>query len=148
VIGEGMLYVAGQDQYLWGYDLASGRTQWSVFTSAPLTDSPTLIGERIYQQIPGAGLSCFNAIPIDQPGGEKFWESDKVTGNVLLERRGDLFVWDADARKLQIVEANRGGIKDTLDLSQVDFLMLGGEGGNEIFTASRDGRVERLSPRS
>jgi outer membrane protein assembly factor BamB len=72
VIGEGMLYVAGQDQYLWGYDLA----------------------------------------------------------------------------KLQIVEANRGGIKDTLDLSQVDFLMLGGEGGNEIFAASRDGRVERLSPRS
>jgi outer membrane protein assembly factor BamB len=148
VIGEGMLYVAGQDQYLWGYDLASGRTQWSVFTSAPLTDSPTLIGERVYQQIPGAGLWCFNANPIDQPGGEKFWQSDKVTGNVLLERRGDLFVWDADAKKLQIIEANRGGIKDTLDLSQVDFLMLGGEGGNDIFVASRDGRVERLSPRN
>ena len=83
VIGDGLLYVAGLDQYLWAYDLNSGRTQWSVLTTAPLTASPTLVGDRLYQQIPGAGLTCFNAAPLDRPGGEQFWQAAAVTGSVV-----------------------------------------------------------------
>jgi outer membrane protein assembly factor BamB len=148
VIGDGLLYVAGRDQYLWAYDLATGRTQWSVLTTAPLTSSPTLVGDRLYQQIPGAGLTCFNAAPVDRPGGEQFWQNHRVAGSVIMERRGDLFVWDAATKTLQIVEANRGGIKKTIDLPQVEYFVVGGESGNEIFGASKDGRVVHLSPRN
>jgi hypothetical protein len=148
VIGDGLLYVAGLDQYLWAYDLAGGRTQWSVLTDAPLTSSPTLIGDRLYQQIPGTGLSCFNAAPMDRPGGEQHWVSSRVTGNVVHERRGDLFAWDMQNKRLQIVEANRGGLKKTIDLPQVDYFLVGGPSNNEIFAASKDGRVVHLSPRN
>jgi len=148
VIANEMLYVAGTDQYIWGYDLRTGRTQWSVFTSAQLTNSPTVIGDRLYQQIPGYGLACYNATPIDMPSGEMFWKNDRVTGNVILQRRGELFAWDAGARKLSLLDATRGMTREDLTLSQADFLIVGGEKNEDIFAASKDGRVVRLVPRN
>jgi hypothetical protein len=76
----------------------------------------------------------------------KLWQTSGVTGNVLLERRGELFVWDGLTRRLQIIEANRGGLKSTIELPQVDFLLVGGPTGAELFAGSKDGRVQHLSP--
>lgn len=148
VIGEDMVYVAGTDQTLYGYDLRSGRMLWHVLTESPLTSSPTLAGDKLYQQIPDHGLACYNAVPVDLPGGEFFWRNDKVTGNVILERKGDLFAWDAQTKRLAIVESTRGLSKSNLDLPQADFLIIGGASGDEIYAANKDGRVVRLVPRT
>lgn len=148
VIGDDLLYVAATDQYLWAFDLRSGRTDWKALTEAPLTTSPTLIGDRLYQQIPGTGLACYNAMPIDLPGGERFWINDKVTGVVVYERRGNLFAWDPATKRMVILDAMRGLTQHKLDLPQVQFLFLGGEKREDIIVASNDGRVVRLTPRN
>lgn len=148
VIGDDMLYVAATDQYLWAFELATGRTAWKVLCEAPLISSPTLVADRIYQLIPGNGLSCFNAIPVDLPGGELLWSNDKVTGNVILERRGDLFAWDTETKRMMVLDARRGSTKTRLDLPQADYLFTGGEKNEDLFAASKDGRVVRLVPRN
>ncbi len=148
VIGDEMLYVAGQDQYLWGLDLRTGRATWKYLTQAPLVNSPTLSGDRLYQQVPGTGLMCLNALPIDLPGGESLWVNDKVTGNVILARKGDLFAWDASAQRMFVLDEQRGLTKHRIDLPQASFLTVGGEAGHDLFAASVDGRITRLTPRN
>ncbi len=148
VIGDDMLYVAATDQYLWGFDLATGRASWKYLCDAPLTASPTLVGDRIFQQIPGKGLSCFNAIPVDLPGGELLWTNEKVTGNVILARRGDLYAWDTETKRLMVLDEKRGLTKARMDLPQADFMFTGGEKGEDLFAGCKDGRVVRLVPRN
>jgi hypothetical protein len=140
------VYIAGRDQYLRAFDLSSGRGLWKVLNESPMSESPTLIGDRVYQQIPGQGLVCFNAMPIDSPGGEKFWAAD-IEGNVISQNRNELFVWDARARRLTIVDAARGSLIKTMDLPQAALLITAGENKSEIFAASNDGRIVRLIPR-
>ncbi|MEE3002192.1 MAG: PQQ-binding-like beta-propeller repeat protein, partial [Planctomycetota bacterium] len=45
-------YIAGLDQHLRAFDLFNGNTRWRVLTNTPLVDSPVLIGDKVYQQIP------------------------------------------------------------------------------------------------
>lgn len=148
VIGEELLYLAGQDQYIWGLDLRSGRATWHYFTNTALSASPSLLEGRLYQQVPGTGLLCLNAVPMDLPGGELFWSNDKVTGNVILGRRSELFAWDAAAQRLFVLDSARGLTKTQLDLPQARYLIVGGDKGEEFFAASTDGRVVRLTPRN
>ena len=148
VIGEELVYVAGQDQYVWGLDLGNGRATWKYFTGAPLTASPTLHEGHLYQQEPGTGLICLSAVPIDLPGGELLWSNEKVTGNVILARRGELFAWDAGTHRLVVLDDARGLTRTRLDLPQAQYLVAGGDKGEDIFAASPDGRVVRLTPRN
>lgn len=147
-LGNGVVYVAGLDQHLRAYDLTSGQNLWKVLTESPLTDSPVLINDRIYQQIPGRGLSCFEALPPDSPGGKFIWKSEGSTGNVILQRRENLFVWDQKANVLNIIEAKTGSVVKSVNLPQVRKLVAAGDKGAELFAASDDGRLVRLVPRN
>jgi outer membrane protein assembly factor BamB len=145
--GQGLLYVAGTDQYLWAIELDTGRTRWKYLTETPLVNSPVLIDRQLYQQIPGQGLVCFEAYPVDSPGGVIRWTASQVHGNVIGRMGPRLFVWNAGQRRLKIVEVARGGVIDTADLPQVRHLFMDTPTG-EIFAASDDGRVIRLVARS
>jgi outer membrane protein assembly factor BamB len=147
-VGQGLVYIAGRDQYLWAFDIASGRNLWKVLMENPLTEGPVLIGERVYQQVPGRGLACFNAVPIDSPGGERIWQSAGVKGNVITQRGDVLMAWDATSRQLNLVEAARGSLIKSVNVPQAQNLIVSGEKGDEIYAASRDGRVVRLVPRT
>lgn len=146
-VGNGAVYVAGLDQYLWAFDINNGRRLWKVLTDSPLTQPPTLIGDRVYQQIPHQGLVCFNALPQDAPGGERIWATEGVKGNVILQHRDTLFAWDAPSFRMTVLDTKRGGITTTAELPQVKHLTVGGENNNDIYAASSDGRVVRLVPR-
>jgi len=149
-VARGVLnqYVAGMDQYLWAFDINNGRRLWKVLTDSPLTEPPTLIGDRVYQQIPRQGLVCFNALPQDMPGGERIWATQGVKGNVILQRGESVFAWDAASTQMTVLDAKRGGISAQAQLPQVKHLTVGGENHNDIYAASRDGRVVRLVPRN
>ena len=147
-IGDAALYVAGTDQYLWAFELGTGRNLWKVLHESPLVDSPVVIGERLYQQVPRFGLHCYAALPPDDPGGELLWKANGVNGNVLLERRSELITWDQRARQMAIVNAERGAVIKTLNLPAVTRMAVGGENGDEIYGANDDGRVVRLVPRN
>ncbi len=149
--GNGVLYVAGQDQYIHALDLGNGRTLWRTLFDTPLSQSPTLIGDRVYQQVPSQGLVSFEAQPADTPGGKIIWKAPDVHGNVILQRRNDLFAWDAAARTLQIVDKAHGSVVTTLKLPKVKFLIVPGGPDSktgDIFAAGDDGRVVRLVPRT
>ncbi len=141
--GHGLLYIAGTDQYMWAIDLATGRTNWKYLAEAPLVNSPVLIERRLFQQIPGQGLFCFQARPVDSPGGVILWTAPQVHGNVIGRIGPRLFVWNAGARRLKILEIARGGVIDTVDLPRVRHLHMDTATG-EIFAAGDDGRVIRL----
>lgn len=147
-VSEGSVFVAGTDQYLSAYDLGNGRRLWWVLTDSQLTDSPTVIGDRVYQRIPRHGLFCYAAHPPDAPAEQLIWKSPEVDGNVIHQRRSELFVWNKDAKRLTLADANRGSAIKTLNLPAVRQLALGGEKNDEIFAISDDGRVVRLVPRN
>lgn len=147
-IGNGIVYLAGLDQYLWAYDLSSGRNLWKYLTESPLREAPFVAGDRVYQHIPGKGLVAFDAAPQDSPGGVKRWEAAGVNGNVVKQAGSELYVWDARARRLSVVDAARGSLIKTLDLPQADRLITAGENNADIYAASNDGRIVRLVPRT
>lgn len=149
--GNGVLYIAGQDQYLHALDIGNGRTLWRTLFDTPLSESPTVIGDRVYQQVPSEGLVSFEALPSDTPGGRIVWKAPSIRGNVILQRHNDLFVWDAVGRKLIIVDQAHGSLVRTLNLPKVKFLNVPGGAeskSGDIFAAGDDGRVVRLVPRN
>ncbi len=145
--GHGIVYVAGLDQHIWAFDMNTGRRMWRYLTESPLRESPVLIGDRLYQQVPTEGLVCFNAVPMDSPGGEVIWTSH-ATGSVIGQRRDNLLVWDSTARRLALVGASHGVVRDTLDLPDAHHLLASRLTEGELFAASNDGRVTRVVPRN
>ncbi len=145
--GGGVLYIAGLDQYVWAIDVANGRTLWKFLTESPLKDPPVLIGAQLYQQIPGKGLHCFAAQPVDTPGGEILWTQPAVRGNVVGSLGHRVFVWDAGDRQLTVVDADRGGVMHAVSLPSVRYLRMSRRQGGEVFVAGDAGRVSRLVPR-
>ncbi|HWB18880.1 MAG TPA: hypothetical protein VG711_01150, partial [Phycisphaerales bacterium] len=109
--------------------------------------NPTLIGDRIYQQIPKRGLACYNSVPQDSPGGQKIWFADDVHANIVTSLRDMLIAWNADTRKVNIIDARRGTIVKTIDLPAVAKLWATATKDGDLYASSDDGRIERLVPR-
>ncbi len=141
---NGLLYIAGLDQYLWAIDIANGRTLWKYLAEVPLNSPPTVLDGQLYQQIRGTGLHCFAPHPLNAPGGEILWTAPEVTGEVIGAHRQRLFVWDADERVLAVVDAKRGGVVTTVPLPDVKHIYM--LGTDELYAAGDDGRVISLSP--
>jgi hypothetical protein len=149
--GNGALYVAGLDQHIRAFDLGTGRTLWKKITESPLTESPTLIGDRVYQQIPNEGLVAFEALPADSPGGKVVWKAPNVHGDVIMQRRENLYVWEAKTHQLLLVENGHGNVVRTVSLPHVKVLLPmpaeKGTDAGDIFAAGEDCRIVRLVPR-
>lgn len=147
--GNGIVYVAAEDQYLWALDGGTGQTRWKYLTTAALTTPPALIGDRVFQYIPGEGLVAFEANPADAPGGKVVWKAPAVTGPVVGQIGSALFAWDVRAKKGYVLDAARGGVIETVDLPQVTALWFDrapeGGGSGPLYAASSDGRVTRLT---
>ena len=146
-VGLGNVYIAGLDQHLWALDIDTGRQSWRYLSRSPLTDSPVIVGERVYQQIPADGLVCFEARPIDSPDGVIVWTAEGVKGNVVARLNSDLLVWDQDMREMDVVDIAYGSVAKHLTLSNVQYLLGSLDGHGDLITASEDGRVLRLVPR-
>lgn len=146
-VGLGNVYIAGLDQHLWALDIDTGYQTWRYLSRSPLTDSPVIVGERVYQQIPADGLVCFEARPIDAPEGVILWTADSVKGNVIARIDSNLLVWDDDRREMDVIDIAYGSVAKHLSMPNVQYLLgsLGGKG--DVIMASEDGRVMRLVPR-
>ncbi|MFO0872852.1 MAG: PQQ-binding-like beta-propeller repeat protein [Phycisphaerales bacterium] len=143
--GNGVIFIASKDQYLWALAQADGRTLWKHFNDASLTTPPFLLDDRLYQRLPNTGLCCFDAFVKNQPDGKILWINKSVVGEVIGRNRGNLLVWDPASHTLSTVDSN-GATIQTLQLPQVDHIRPTKPDGGDLFAASRDGRVERLVP--
>ncbi len=146
--GHGLVYIAGLDQYLWAIDIATGRTNWKYLADMPLECGPVLIENSVFQHIPNEGLVCFEARPVDAPGGQVTWSAPDVRGNVIGQKGQRLLVWDADRRQLTVMDAARGAVISTLDMPRVEHLQVSRPVDGDLFATGDDGRVIRLVPRT
>ena len=148
-IGDGVVYVASLDQHLRAYELGRPRSPlWDYLTESPLTDSPVLVDDRIYQQVAAEGLLCFQAQPLDSPGGVVVWQCDGVTGSVLTRNGNDVLVWDDLDRSLAIIDDRVGALVETWTLPALKHLIADDLTDGALFGTGRDGRVIKLRPRS
>ena len=146
-ISHRTVYIAGTDQYLRAIDLYSGRPRWKYLTTGELTDSPYLIGDSLFQRIPGVGLTAFNAFAPDITG-EKKWTAKNVLGVVVTTAENNrLICWDSDKRILQEVDPKFGSITATLDLPNVRELLVDNAVNGNIYLVTDDDAIIKLIPR-
>lgn len=147
VISNSTVYIAGKDQYLRAIDLYTGRPRWKFLTTAELTDTPYLVGNALYQRVPGVGLSSFNAFAPDITG-EKRWTAKNVRGNVLTTAiNGRLLCWDQENRVLQEVDPAFGSITSTLELPWVRELLVDNPVQGNLYLVTDDDAIIKLIPR-
>ncbi len=82
------VFLASTDQSLWCFDQFGGFV-WRQRTPVPLTVQPTAWEGVVYCEIPGSGLSAFDAA-----SGTLKWTAKDVKGTVVAERSGNLLAWD------------------------------------------------------
>ncbi len=146
-INNGTVYVAGTDQYLRAIDLYTGRPRWKFLTTAELTDSPAIIGDGLYQRIPGVGLTSFSAFPPDITG-EKRWTAEDVHGVVITTTTNNrLLCWDKENRVLQEVDMKLGSITATLPLPTVKELLVDSPKKGNLYLITEDNAIIKLIPR-
>ena len=106
-----------------------------------------LIGDRVYQQVPSQGLVCLEAQPYDSPGGVVIWETADARGNVITRTRRNLLTWDNASKQLMVIDPRLGAVIDTLDMPQVQELLLTDVDNGDLYATGHDGRLTRLVPR-
>lgn len=143
-----VLYVSGLDQHVRAYDLRNGRPLWKVLTRSPLRESPVLIGHRLYQQIPSDGLVCFDALPLDSPGGKVIWAAEDVTGSVITSHGNDLLTWSDEHDRLEVVDATYGTLSSTMTIAGVQHLICTGLHSGDLYVISSNGTISRLVPKN
>jgi len=147
-LSRNALFVAGLDQHLRAFDIRSGRTLWKTLTRSPLSESPVLIGDYLYQQIPSEGLVRFEALPLDAPGGKKTWTAEDVSGSVITSKGRDLVTWDADRRVLQLVDETYGTVRKTVELPNAEHLFCTTLDNGDLYIIDGEGIMTRAVPQN
>ncbi|MDG2201142.1 MAG: PQQ-binding-like beta-propeller repeat protein [Phycisphaerales bacterium] len=140
------LYVAGIDQHLRAFDLHSGRTLWRVLTESSLVDSPVLIGQHVYQQIPNKGLAAFAALPVNKLDGERTWICPSNTGSVLTRNGSNLITWDPNSHTIARVSVAQGTAVNSKEFPRITDVISDGLEEGTLLAISEDGRLVCLSP--
>ncbi len=141
-----VLYVSCLDQYLRAFDLDSGRLLWRALTETPLALSPVVIGEAVYQQIPGTGLTSYEALPVNRYDGRRLWVAEDVDGEVVTIRNGRLLVWDPDQRILDIVSASTGVVESSMQLEGVQMIVSDDQDNGRLYILDDRGHLDCLIP--
>ncbi len=136
--GPSAVYIASEDQGLYGFDRTTGR-MWRHLARYPLTQSPVVVGERVFQHVPESGLLCFDAIT-----GRKLWESDTeavplmLRGDRLFARRGSV---------LMLLEESSGKPIESYKLPKVNRIVIDRTVAGNMYLCNDDGRIMKLSPK-
>jgi outer membrane protein assembly factor BamB len=144
-VSSSAIYIAGLDQHLRAFDLSTGRRLWRVLTTSPLTDSPVLIGNTVYQQIPSEGLA-FTALPNNMLNGERRWTCDSIAGSVITKRNNTLITWDARTKLLSTIASDRGTPGTQLHLPDVSNVTSTNTEEGTLYILGIDGRMTCLAP--
>lgn len=140
------IYISGVDQHLRAFDIHSGRTLWRVLTENALVDDPILIGDHVYQQIPGKGLASFTALPVNKLDGELNWTCDSNTGTVLTRNGDTLVTWDPNARTLATISATQGTPVFSKKFPKIVQVISDDVRNGTLLAINEDGQLVCLSP--
>jgi hypothetical protein len=134
-VDEFGLYVASQDKKLYCLDRSSGKIKWNYYADSALLDGPVVIGNNVFQMVPGVGLVCINktegnftrdamwtqsaarqVLSADEKyvyvrgGGNSILALDRGTGQIAFQNtRTDLTVFATNLSSPTIFAATRAG---------------------------------------
>jgi len=147
-ISQGIAFIASEDQYIRAFEVDRSRSpRWQRLMSSPLTDSPVVIDDRVYQRVAGVGLVCFEAFPPSAPGGVLVWTAEDSTGQVVRTSGSDLLTWDPLRRRMEIVDAALGAVAGTIAVPRARHIISERIDGDDLIIIGDQGEVLRLIPR-
>lgn len=126
VIDDYALYVASSDTVLYALDRTSGHIKWRYMGEVPLTKSPLVTADRVYQVVDGRGLAAIDKIE-GKLYREPLWLAPDVTQVLSVE--GDYVYAVQGNNRLVALGASDGQVK--FDMT----------GEFTIFTAGPGGRI-------
>lgn len=137
VIDDYALYVASTDLKLYALDRSTGKIKWRYAAEVPLTDTPLVTKDRVYQVVPGKGLAS-----IDKIDGKLYREPLWVTPNVTrVVSADDKYVYGVEGNDRLVAIGITDGVVRFSAQGAFDFVTASGD---SIFAASKDGRVVKL----
>lgn len=111
VANESTLFIAGLDQSVWAF-APNGMQVWRYRGSAPIRSQPVVVGDTVYCDVPGKGMTAF-----DSSTGAIRWNDPKMHGTVVGTKRGMLIVWGGGTAML--IDPDRGDVLVRVDLPHV-----------------------------
>lgn len=135
VIDEFGLFVASSDTKLYAIDRTTGRIKWRYMAEVPLTQTPLVTTDRVYQVVDDKGL-----VAIDKIDGklyrEPLWTARGVTK--VLSVDADYVYAVHGGNRLVALGANDGQVK--FDVTG-DFTMFAAGADGKIFAANEKGAI-------
>lgn len=138
------VYIAGMDQSLWAFT-ESGALAWRYRTPVALTVQPTVHEGVVYCEIPGSGLTAFDAA-----GGTVAWVAKGVTGRVVGVRSGRLVVWSGEGRgggELLLLDRRDGSVVERLTVPEAREILVGEFVDGPVYVVTERGALAKFITR-
>lgn len=135
------LYVASLDQSIYAFDALGGALAWRVRTEYPITAQPTSHDGALYISLRTHGLTAFDTID-----GSLLWRNDKVEGNVIGLRDGELLV--VDGTRLALVDPENGDVIRHHDFPGATSITTDTFVDGAVYVVGQSGVIVRFVPRS
>jgi len=139
-VSEGdRMFIAGLDQSLWAFE-STGQLAWRFRTPAPLTVQPTVFDNVVYCEIPGSGLTAFDA-----GTGSVLWLAKDTSGTVIGIRSERLVVWNGTT--ITTLDQRDGAVVDRFDVPGIQRVVCDQFTDGVLYLVSTRGVVARLMAR-
>jgi len=135
VLTDERVFFASEDQSLYAAARNNGNVAWRYFATAPLTEDPAMIDQRLYLPVPGQAL-----VTLDPESGEELWRLGRNLRPV--QKVGENLLLTGDGR-LTLVRPSDGTVLSEAETQRLHSVESGPD--ESIFTATADGRVLRLN---
>lgn len=139
IADEQRMYVAGLDQSLWAF-APTGQLAWRFRTPAALTVQPSVHDNVVYCDIPGSGLTAFDA-----GTGSVLWLAKDTSGTVLAKRNGRLVAWNG--RAITTLDPRDGSVVERFDVPGIQRVEAQDFTDGVLYLVSTRGVVARMITR-
>jgi outer membrane protein assembly factor BamB len=139
VADEQRMYVAGLDQSLWAFT-PTGQLAWRFRTPAALTVQPSTHDNVVYCEIPGSGLTAFDA-----GTGSVLWLAKDTSGTVIGQRNNRLVAWNG--RTITTLDPRDGSVVERFDVPGIQRVEAQDFTDGVLYLVSSRGVVARMITR-
>jgi hypothetical protein len=140
VSDDRLMFVASLDQSIYAFAPNASKV-WRYRTAAPLHDQPTVVGDRLYCNVAGQGLTAF------QTGdGAVVWSCKGFGGTVVAVNNNHLVAWNG--HEAALIDPARGDIIERTALPGVRMLTPERLVDGNLYAVSNSGVVAKFLPTS
>jgi hypothetical protein len=139
VTDNGLLFIAGRDRSVWGFD-GTGYNIWRHRTSSPLLTQPTAHNGVLYVDIPGNGLTAF-----EENTGRIIWKAPNVNGVVIAARNGKLLVRHGNT--ITMIDPARGDILERISTPGIAKITFDKFDDGRMYLVNEHSNVAKMIPR-